>query len=111
MPTHAGSAWQGVPGFRGKMSALASGDHREADPVSPRPARALLEEKVRKLGITNEEVTPLSIDDIEEGKPEKWPLAGRVLHRNLLHIQTITNALRPAWGNPRGLPFKPGGEN
>ena len=37
--------------------------------------------------------------------------AGKVLHRKIFHIQTIANALRPAWGNPRGLFFRPVGEN
>jgi hypothetical protein len=28
-----------------------------------------------------------------------------------LHISTIRAALRPAWGNPRGLSLKPAGDN
>lgn len=64
-----------------------------------------------KLDLTEEEATPLVIDDLEEGVQEKWLIAGKVLHRKILHIQTIANALRAAWGNPRGLSFKPGGEN
>lgn len=67
-----------------------------AAPNSPRSARAKLEEALGKLGITDEEATPLMIDDADEGKPKKWLLAGKVLHRHLLHIQTIANALRPA---------------
>ena len=70
-----------------------------------------MEEALGKLGITEEEATPLVIDDREEDAPEKWLLAGKVLHRNLLHINTIANALRPAWGNPRGLQFRSMGEN
>ncbi|KAI5013974.1 hypothetical protein ZWY2020_055364 [Hordeum vulgare] len=93
------------------MATSASGASRGPDPASPRTARALLEEHLGKLGITDEEATPLVIDDTDEGNPEKWLLAGRVLHRHLLHIQTITNALRPAWGNPRGLQFRSMGEN
>ena len=61
-----------------------------------------------KFDLTEEEATPLVINDLEEGVQEKWLIAGKVLHRKILHIQTNANALRPAWGNPRGLTFKPG---
>lgn len=48
-----------------------------------------MEEALGKLDITEEEATPLVIDDANDGAPTKWLLAGKVLHRNLLHIQTI----------------------
>ena len=76
--------------------ASPSGQGRGSDPLSPRAARAKLAEALGKLDITDEEATPLVLDDADEGRPENWLLAGKVLHRNLLHIQTITNALRPA---------------
>ena len=38
-------------------------------------------------------------------------LAGKVLHRNIFHIQTISSALHLAWGNPKGLLFRSVGEN
>ena len=97
--------------LRRRMAASPSSASRGADPDSPRSARAKLEEALGKLGITDEEATPLMIDDADEGKPQKWLMAGKVLHRHLLHIQTIRNALRPAWGNPRGLQFRSMGEN
>jgi hypothetical protein len=64
-----------------------------------------------KLGLTEEEAVPLVLDDVEAGKKPKWMLAGKVLYRNQFHIQTIASALRPAWGNPRGLEFRSVGEN
>ncbi|KAE8774310.1 hypothetical protein D1007_53336 [Hordeum vulgare] len=79
--------------------------------LSPRAARAQMEEALGKLDISEEEATPLIIDDTDEGLAPKWLLAGKVLYRNLLHIQTITNSLRPAWGNPKGLTFRSLGEN
>jgi hypothetical protein len=41
----------------------------------------------------------------------EWAIVGKVLAPNPLHISTITAALRPAWGNPRGLVFNSAGEN
>jgi hypothetical protein len=41
----------------------------------------------------------------------KWTLVGKVLSPSTLHISTISAALRPAWGNPRGLLLNPGGVN
>lgn len=93
------------------MALSAGGEKTESDPNSSRMARAQLEEALEKLGITKEEATPVVIDDTEEGEAKKWLLAGKVLHRHLLHIQTITNALPPAWGNPRGLKLRSLGEN
>lgn len=92
-------------------SAPAGDPQKEAGTSTPRSARANLEEALGKLDISEEEATPLVLDDRVEGKPEKWLLAGKILYRNLYHIQTITNALRPAWGNPRGLQFRSVGPN
>ena len=76
--------------------ATAPDRDRGKDPLSPMAARAKLAEALVKLDISEEEAPPLVLDDCEEG-PEKWMLAGKVLHRNVLNIQTITNTLRPAW--------------
>ena len=60
-----------------------------------RAARKTLEEALGKLDISEEEVTPLLLDDRVKGAPARWLLAGKILHRNRFHIQTITNALWP----------------
>ena len=85
--------------------AAASGSSSGKDTLSPRAARARMEEAMGKLDLTEEEATPLILDDVNDGARPIWVIAGKVLHRNLLHIQPIANALRPAWGNPRGLMF------
>lgn len=70
-----------------------------------------MEEELGRMGISEEEATPLVLKDVDNNAPRKWSLAGKILYRNILHIQTITNALRPAWGNPKGLVFRSIGEN
>jgi hypothetical protein len=70
-----------------------------------------MEEAMGKLDLTEEEAVPLVVDDVDSGVKPRWMLAGKVLFRNTFHVQTIASALRPAWGNPRGLEFRSGGEN
>nr|XP_020148000.1 uncharacterized protein LOC109733210 [Aegilops tauschii subsp. strangulata] len=91
--------------------AAASGSSSGKDALSTRAARARMEDAMGKLDLTEEEATPLILDDVDDGARPVWAIAGKVLHWNLLHIQTIANALRPAWGNPRGLVFRSAGEN
>jgi hypothetical protein len=93
------------------MDSLGRGKEKEQDALSPRAARVRLEEQLGKMGITDLEATPLVIDDRDEGAQKKWLLAGMVLHRHVFHINTIISALRPAWGNPKGLLFRSVGEN
>jgi hypothetical protein len=49
------------------------------------------------------------VDDTPVDSP--WALVRKVLAPNPLHISTIVAALRPAWGNPRGLLLNPAGDN
>ncbi|KAM0886499.1 hypothetical protein ACQ4PT_029613 [Festuca glaucescens] len=44
-------------------------------------------------------------EDVEEeaGEDVRFSLIGKVLSPTVLHLQTIMGAMRPAWGNPRGL--------
>jgi hypothetical protein len=94
-----------------EMASSDQGKGKDKETLSPRSARAKLEEALGKLNITDVEATPLVVDDREEGAQRKWLLAGKVLHRKVFHIQTIISALRPAWGNPKGLQFRSVGEN
>ncbi|KAM0821979.1 hypothetical protein ACQ4PT_071815 [Festuca glaucescens] len=94
------------------MAASSGNVGGTAGSSSPRSARIQMEEALGKLDITEEEATPLVLDDREEeGTKQKWSLAGKVLSRNFFHIQTISSILRPAWGNPKGLLFRSVGRN
>ena len=93
------------------MASAARGKEKDKETLSPRAARAKLEEDLGKLDISDIEATPLVIDDREEEVIQKWMLAGKVLYRDVFQIQAIDAALRPAWGNPEGLFFRSLGEN
>ncbi|KAK1618364.1 hypothetical protein QYE76_023881 [Lolium multiflorum] len=72
-----------------------------------------IEEMVGRMKLTAAESRKIRIDDREEGNGPSWALAGRILVPNpkVIHIQTISAVLRPAWGNPKGLVFTDGGPN
>ena len=58
-----------------------------------------------KLNLTTREKETLVLQDNEDSDLAgvKYAVIGKVLSPNLLHLQTIMSAMRPAWGNPRGL--------
>jgi hypothetical protein len=87
------------------MASTERGKEKGKEALSPRAVQARLEEQLGKLDINDEEATPLVIDDRDEGAKQKWSVAGKVLYRHVFHINTISSALRPAWGNPKGLIF------
>jgi hypothetical protein len=66
-----------------------------------------------RLHLTAAETEAVVLDDGLDDTPihSPWSLVGKVLALNTLHISTIVVALRPAWGNPRGLLLNPAGEN
>ncbi|KAE8778582.1 hypothetical protein D1007_48482 [Hordeum vulgare] len=74
------------------------------DPVS---------EMMGRLRLTAAEAAAVVLDDgaDEITVHSRWTLVGKVLSPSTLHISTISSALRPAWGNPRGLLLNPAGDN
>ena len=58
-----------------------------------------------RLNLTSQEANAFVLDDEEDDYPgcPEWAIVGKVLAPNPLHISTIKAALRPAWGNPKGL--------
>ncbi|KAM0838474.1 hypothetical protein ACQ4PT_060950 [Festuca glaucescens] len=94
-----------ISGIKGKAS----------DPASSRSAMAgeSVTEMMKRLNLTQKEATPLILDDEDDADlpcPE-WALVGKVLAPNTLHVNTISAALKPAWGNPKGLFLRPMGRN
>lgn len=60
-----------------------------------------VEQMMDRLDLTEKERAKLVIDEEEEKRDEElYALIGKVLHRKVFHVNTIGEALRPAWGNP-----------
>ncbi|KAM0902952.1 hypothetical protein ACQ4PT_018963 [Festuca glaucescens] len=70
-------------------------------------------EMMGRLWLTTTEAEAVVLDDGGEDilVHSPWTIVGKVLAPNIVHISTITSALRPAWGNPRGLLLNPAGDN
>jgi len=67
---------------------------------------------LQKMNLTHDEGAFAAFSDDEEEADDvrEWALIGKVLSPSTLHITTITNAMRPAWGNPFGLTLRSIGE-
>ncbi|KAM0849604.1 hypothetical protein ACQ4PT_053633 [Festuca glaucescens] len=70
-----------------------------------------IDEKIGRLKLTESESKKQVIDNREEDASPSWSLAGKVLSRKVFHINAISEILRPALGNPKGLLFRDGGPN
>jgi hypothetical protein len=108
----------------GKAMVLApgagTGDTMGGTSLPPPPEAAAatgsdeaVSEMMGRLHLTAAETEAVVLDDGVDDAPvhSPWALVGKVLALNTLHISTIAAALRPAWGNPRGLLLNPAGEN
>ena len=69
-------------------------------------------EMLGRLNLTSEESDAVEVaDDIEEDlATSNCTIIGKVMSQGVLHIQTITSALKPAWGNPKGLRMRTVGD-
>jgi hypothetical protein len=72
-----------------------------------------VEEMMKNMKLTDAEADRLVDDDEDDQGLQIWALAGKILapEPKVFHINTISSALRPAWGNPKGLLFKDSGPN
>jgi hypothetical protein len=100
-----------IGGGAGRSVAIQSGDRPSKDPSgSPRPAVGSangdgMAEMLQKLKLTPQESKAFVLEDTMDDDfacPE-WAIVGKVLAPNTYHISTIGAALRPAWGNPKGM--------
>lgn len=68
---------------------------------------------MKRLKLTSEEATAIILEDENEDDllSLEWAITGKVLSPTVLHIQTIMAALRPAWGNPKGMNPRSVGNN
>jgi hypothetical protein len=72
-----------------------------------------VEKMMAHLRLTAVESTAVVIDDQDDADlvdPDR-AFVGKVLAPNVLHIQTISAAMRPAWGNLKGLTINRAGNN
>lgn len=61
-----------------------------------------VEEQMERMRLSEKESATLVVDDELEGDiVPSWALVGKVLHRWVLHVSTIEDALRSAW-EPQG---------
>ena len=67
--------------------------------------------KFRKMNLAAGENEKLYMSDDEEEDHKIFSVIGKVLSPNSLHLQTIMGAMKPAWGNPRGLRARMVGDN
>jgi hypothetical protein len=94
-----------------KGKAAAGGAAAEAEGSSSKGDQ--MESLMSRLQLTmveSEVVVLEDEDDLEMVDPNR-SFVGKVLAPNALHIQTIRSAMRPAWGNPKGLVLNPAGVN
>ncbi|KAM0929714.1 hypothetical protein ACQ4PT_001418 [Festuca glaucescens] len=64
----------------------------------------ILADESEVVDMSDDEDTPVTT-------PVKWSLIGKVLSPHVTHIQSIRGAMKPAWGNPRGLKIRPVTDN
>jgi hypothetical protein len=107
-PDQRGDGSSSLRSEKGKDAAAAGGSSKPGPTDGDRVAQLLA-----NLRLTAAESAAVVIDDVNDLElvdPDR-AIVGKVLNPNVLHINTISAALRPAWGNPKGLNFNPSGEN
>jgi hypothetical protein len=89
-----------------------SGSGLDSNASASGKASESVEAMMGNLKLTAAEADKLIIDDKEEEVVKLiWALAGKILAPKKFHYNTIAEAMRPAWGNLKGLVFHDGGPN
>lgn len=95
--------------MRGRGRARPSGG-RNSNPSGE--ANPNVADMLQNLHLTAEEEL-VAISDDEEGEEtavHEHALIGKVLSPEMLHVNTVKGAMKPAWGNPPGLVMRSIGE-
>ncbi|CAD6213027.1 unnamed protein product [Miscanthus lutarioriparius] len=97
----------------GNQLPLESPNQTVSQGVQVTPLDDNMVEMLGRLNLTSEESDAVEVaDDIEEDlATSDCAIIGKILSQGVLHIQTITSALKPAWGNPKGLRMRTVGDN
>lgn len=77
-------------------------------------AEEAVDSMMGRLNILADETEVVEMSDDEDTPvtaQTKWSLIGKVLSPSITHIQSIRAAMKPAWGNPRGLKCRPVADN
>jgi hypothetical protein len=95
------------------MGSDRSGKGKEKHQTEGRAAGSEdVSEMMGRLRLTQQEAAAVILDDEQnEDLIPEWAVVGKVVAPNRLHVNTIAAALRPAWGNPKGLVFNSAGPN
>ncbi|KAE8789491.1 hypothetical protein D1007_36291 [Hordeum vulgare] len=96
-----------------QSGAKNKGAVRARDCAQSSGSGAGVENLMARLCLTTAESATVIIDDFDdlEMVDPNRAFVGKVLSPNVLHIETIKSAMRPAWGNSRGLNFNSVGDN
>jgi hypothetical protein len=97
------------------VMAVVESRIKDAEKLVDEPADAdvRVAEMLERLNLTSEEADAVILEDENEADlvSLEWALIGKVLSPNTLHIQTIMSAMKPAWGNPKGVVAKSVADN
>jgi hypothetical protein len=88
------------------VAAKGSGSWKETEAVTPESSTGdSVTAMMGRLKLTSKEAKKFVLDVADEdagGGPE-WALVGKVLAPNVLHVNSISSIVKPAWGIPKGL--------
>jgi hypothetical protein len=96
------STTQGAP--NGKGDRLGNSKGRGDGGVASMMSRL-------NLVAREDEKVVMSDDEEDEDELQVFSVIGKVLSPIILNLETIMKAMRPAWGNPRGIRPRSVGEN
>lgn len=99
-----------VPSSLTTMASTGSGNSG-GGAETPNPNVSDLLQKLRLTEEEEAEILEFSDDEMEETTAKvEWALTGKVLSPSPVSVTLVRSAMKPAWGNPVGLKFRPIGK-